>query len=298
MAQQDGKIAVVSAEGGVFDAMAGRYDRQPNIDIYLKGHAGDPYRSDRIGRVSEKIEHPCLSMVLTVQPEVLNGLMGNSTFKGRGLCARFLYVICNSKVGRRDIDPATVPVNIKMAYVHFIRSMLTLQGSGAICLSGEAHEARKNYARLIEGRLAGEWEHIVDWGSKSVGAMLRIAGLIHAAEQKDPIGTPISGETVEAAIRVVEYLGAHAMVAYQQMGADPIIEDAKYLLRRIKGAGDAEITRRDLHRLCQGKYRTSADMDAGLNVLVENGFIREVESEKVGPGRKPSNRISLNPLAL
>ena len=50
MEQQDGCITVVSAEGGVFDMMAGRYDKTTNIDVYLKAHAGDPLTVDRIGR--------------------------------------------------------------------------------------------------------------------------------------------------------------------------------------------------------------------------------------------------------
>lgn len=50
MDAQGGCITVSSAEGGVFDSMAGRYEKGANFDIYLKGHSGDPITVDRIGR--------------------------------------------------------------------------------------------------------------------------------------------------------------------------------------------------------------------------------------------------------
>lgn len=34
--QQGGAITVISSEGGVFDMMAGRYDKSVNVDIYLR----------------------------------------------------------------------------------------------------------------------------------------------------------------------------------------------------------------------------------------------------------------------
>lgn len=91
LAENKGCAAVVSAEGGIFDIISGLYSRNVNIDVFLKGHSGDTIRVDRIGRASESIIHPALTMVLAVQPEVLNGLMSNNTFRGRGLTARFLY---------------------------------------------------------------------------------------------------------------------------------------------------------------------------------------------------------------
>jgi replicative DNA helicase len=50
MADQGGRIALLSAEGGPFDAMAGRYQGGGvYLDPYLKGHAGDELRIDRKG---------------------------------------------------------------------------------------------------------------------------------------------------------------------------------------------------------------------------------------------------------
>ena len=41
LADQDGRIAIMSAEGGIFETMAGRYSKGvPVLDVWLKGHAG------------------------------------------------------------------------------------------------------------------------------------------------------------------------------------------------------------------------------------------------------------------
>ena len=108
LAENHSKAAIVSAEGGIFDILNGIYTKNVNIDVFLKGHSGDTIRVDRIGRTSESILHPTLTMLLAVQPEVLNGLMTNGTFRGRGLTARFLYAIPRSSLGDRDFS--TTPI--------------------------------------------------------------------------------------------------------------------------------------------------------------------------------------------
>jgi Protein of unknown function (DUF3987) len=71
-----GRIALLSPEGDVFDQMAGRYNQAagPNLGVYLKGHAGDLLKVDRRGRPPEYVDRPCLTIGLTVQPDVLRGL--------------------------------------------------------------------------------------------------------------------------------------------------------------------------------------------------------------------------------
>lgn len=295
MDTQGGCITVASAEGGVFDAIAGRHEKGANFDVYLKGHAGDPILVDRVGRKANNVRQPRLTMMLTIQPEVLNGLMNNATFRGRGLCGRFLYAVCNSKVGNRDIDPETIPRQTKDEYGQFVRRILSGTDTGIIRLSAEAHTLRLEYAAHVEQRLGGEWEHMRDWGGKLVGAMLRIAALIHAAEaQGSPAETPISPEVLTAAVKIAEFLGVHAMSAYQVMGADETYEDAKHLWKRIKGTGQDEITKRDLWQLCKGKFKKVDAMEPSMQALIEMGYIREIETTTGERGR-PSKKLLVNP---
>ena len=91
MAANDGKMAVISAEGGLFDILAGLYNSNVNIDPFLKAYTGDSIQIDRQGRPSETIDNPALTMLLMIQPSVLEKIIENGKFNGRGLTARFLY---------------------------------------------------------------------------------------------------------------------------------------------------------------------------------------------------------------
>ncbi len=56
LAEQGGRLTIASAEGGLFDMLAGRYSSGvPNLDWALKGHAGDTLRVDRKGRPAEYV---------------------------------------------------------------------------------------------------------------------------------------------------------------------------------------------------------------------------------------------------
>ena len=50
LAEQGGRIASMSPEGGVFDLMAGLYCKSgiPQFGVYLMGHSGDDLITDRV----------------------------------------------------------------------------------------------------------------------------------------------------------------------------------------------------------------------------------------------------------
>lgn len=293
MDMQGGCITVCSAEGGVFDAMSGRYDKITNFDVYLKGHAGDPIVVDRIGRKPNRIPNPKLTMILTIQPEVLSGLMGNTTFKGRGLCGRFLFAICKSKVGHRNITPEPMPDTVRSEYRQFVRRILSSPYSGAIRLSKEADMIRIAYQEYIEKKLLYEWEHMRDWGGKLTGAAVRIAALMHAAVvQGDPSQIPISADTMVAATNIAEFLSSHAEAAYQIMGTNDEYEDARYLWRRIESLNQDSVSKRDLFNICKGHFRKVELMEPAIQTLVSMGYIKELAEST---GGRPTKKIFVNP---
>jgi hypothetical protein len=65
--EQEGKFAVMAPEGDVFDLMAGRYGNGANFGVFLRGHAGDDLRVDRVGRPPEFVNAPALTLGLAVQ---------------------------------------------------------------------------------------------------------------------------------------------------------------------------------------------------------------------------------------
>lgn len=291
MEAQGGKITVASAEGGVFDTMKGRYDNNAGFEIYLKGHAGDAVTVDRIGRPSNYIPDPRLSMALCIQPDVLGALMDNQTMRGRGLCGRFLYAVCRSKVGRRTVKPEPVSRVVRERYKEFVEDMLAGKAEGTVELSPEADAVFTQYREYVERKLGGDWEDMRDWGGKLCGAAARIAGLLHLSENQ--AGEPISQATMERAIEIARALESHAETAYGFMQADEGESTARYILKRIKAAGRDELSRSELCRLC--RKLSPDELDSAAEELEERGYLRKTEG-KTGPaGGRPGATYQINP---
>ena len=107
---------VLSPDGGLFQMMAGRYQNGPNLDVYLKGHAGDEIRIDRKSRDPEFVRRPAVTLGLAIQPEVLRALDDRPGFRGRGLLARFLYSLPVNTVGTRTVCPRPMDPVLKGLY--------------------------------------------------------------------------------------------------------------------------------------------------------------------------------------
>ncbi len=143
LSEQKGRLAIISAEGGIFDIIAGRYSGSiPNMDLWLKGHAGDPLKVDRKGRDPEYVRRPALTLGLMIQPSVLSSIAAQREFRGRGFLARILYAIPTSKVGRRKIAPAPVSEETRVAYESCLRELARglagwLGDPAILTLSGE-----------------------------------------------------------------------------------------------------------------------------------------------------------------
>jgi hypothetical protein len=309
-----GRIALLSPEGDVFDQMAGRYNQQvgPNLGVYLKGHAGDLLKVDRRGRPPEYIQRPCLTIGLTVQPEILQGLASRPGFKGRGLLARFLYSLPPSLVGRRQPGAPPVPEPVADRYTLELQALaasLTAPASedrpAVLALDQEAAELLLCFERDLEPRLAagsGDLAHLAGWAAKLAGATCRLAALLHVASHlRDGWNQPIGADTFARAIRLADYLIDHACAVFDLMGADPRTDDARWLLDWFTRINRTQFTRRDAHKAApRGRFPKATDLEPALSLLQEHGYLRRVDPEPSrdphGRGRPASPRFLVNPL--
>lgn len=302
LAEQGGRIAVLSAEGDLFDIMSGRYSRDgqvPNLGVFLKGHAGDLLLVDRKGREPERIDHPALTIVVTIQPRVLLDIARKPVLRGRGLLARVLYSLPPDLVGHRRIDVTPVPAETRAAYranaKALILSLADWTDPAVLPLTEEARKLLAEFQREIEPRLrkdTGDLADLRDWASKLAGATVRFAGLLHlSAHLSDGWGKPAEADTMERAIQLGRYFTDHARAAFRQMGADPLIADAQQLLAWIARTGVAEFTRRDLFRGVESaRFQKVADIDPPLALLVEHGYVRlAAPPETTSRGGRPSS---------
>ena len=306
MTQHGGRMAVLSAEGTIFELMCGRYDKngKENLGIFLKAHAGDAVIVDR-RQVQEHIERPALTIGVAVQPEVIRGLMRNEVLRGRGLLARVLYSLPASFVGRRRMDAPTVPPDVADGYAATIRALLAapIPDDASISLMPEAALTWEEYATRIEARLGPDCDLrvICDWASKLSGAVVRIAGILHAAglAESEPWTVPISASVMRSAIEIADYFTAHAIAAFAEMGADPAVENAKALLRWITKAGQAAFSKRDAFNALRARFRRVAALDPALDLLCQHGWLRFVVVDQPSArGRPPSPIYEVSPFAF
>ena len=305
LSDNDGRAAILSTEGGIFDTLAGIYTRNVNIDVILKGYSGDCIKVDRIGRCSESVMDPALTILLMAQPSVLSGLMKNDTFRGRGLTARFLYCIPTSYVGSRKYRSTPVPDEVSRAYETQIRNMLEDEYSKEpeiITLSPESDRMIETFAGELEPKLKEEYSDISDWAGKLIGNTHRIAGLLCRASvfrSHDFLDVPeplvIDAATMANAISIARYFISHAKAAFSLMGADNTIKQSKYVLNAIKNSGLAEFNKRDIMRLCRS-FKKADDLQPVLDHLVDYGYIAIKESGIYsGKGRPPAQSYIVNP---
>ena len=285
---QDGCIALVSSEGGIFDILSGSYTNFPNIDIFLKGYSGDFIKVSRIGRPSLYVKNPRLTILLTVQPKVLENVVNNSTFTGRGLSARFLYSVPKSLVGSRRFETKPIDFDNKKRFSDLIHEILNEPRTITkfISLSDDAYSLLKVYYESFESRLVTDLKEIGGWAGKLVGNILRISALITRARNvrydaflytpstDDSAEWMVQKDDMENAIRLGDYFLEHARYAFDFMDDSTIKKQALNFLEKLKVSKVNEISFRDACRTT--KFMNKKDKaTAVITLLVDNGYLRE-----------------------
>ncbi len=236
MSENNERMSVISAEGGIFGIMAGRYNTSGNgnFDVYLKGHAGDHCSNHRIGRKSQSMDSPSLTISLTVQRDVIKEIGNNKQFRGRGLLARFLYCNCMHQAGYRKRQNDTIPEALMQEYRNHILELMEIPLSlHELKLSSDAQDVWDAFYNYIETdmQVGKQMASIKDWGSKLPGAVARIAGLLHCAEYgQQATEKPISVNIVNASATIGAYYRENAFATFGLMREDPQIESAKKVL--------------------------------------------------------------------
>jgi len=320
IAKHGGRMLVASAEGTAFEIAKGRYAETPNFDVFLKSHAGDPLRSDRVGRSDDIVNQPALSVALAVQPAVISGLAEQSSMRTRGFLARFFYAMPISLVGHRTVAAQPVPKSVTNEYHSGMRWLWEREGAVVdetgqpgphwLKFSPEADQNLRDFEKWLEPKLGecGELSALSGLGSKLAGGIARLAGILHMARvAADNHVSPstISKETVQAAIQIGrDYLLPHAHLAFDMMGSDQVLMDAKKAVEWLSNpvntvvsvTGVACVSQRDMHAGLWGGNKTAEDVKKVVDRLVENGYLRHVEEPQVRrKGRKPSPRYEVNP---
>lgn len=298
------RMSVIADEGGIFEVMSGQYsDGKSNIDVFLQAHAGGSVRVDRGSRQAH-LNKPALTFGLAVQPAIIADLSSGSKhkFRGNGALARFLYCIPKSNIGSRAVGRSTpIPANTKALYHASLHGMLAVEPliidkkeePRILVLTEQAAGVFMQFAAWIESEQGerGQFELIQDWTGKLPGAALRIAGICHVAEYGGT-NLNINEQTMTRALDLCQALIGHAQAAFELMGCDPAISDAKYILKWLLQTQEKTCKQNDIHKLSRFKNGKIDRVIKAIGVLHERHILSKREELDT---RKPTLFYHVNP---
>lgn len=300
MEDHQGRAAVVFDEADFLSVLSGkqyqRYGATVNLLPALSGYTNSSLHGKRVGRGEWHIARASLAVCLGVQPKLLRDFMEDAGGIDRGLHARFLYFLPESKIGTRSSAGGTLPSSIMGWWTSTLNRLAGIAREGEPMLlkfDSFAEAAYRSYFERIEKRLVGDMGGALQsWGSKLAGNTVRLAGLLALIDGAETVGRSHwdSAETIAE-----QYLIPCAAGLF--LGADPCLsEDARKVLERIKTLVQfvqAEIYRDKIRHLPMSN-------DTFLNVLdclSQQGYIRKAAQQPpyYGSGRKPSTLWEVNP---
>jgi len=304
LGEQQGRIALMSTEGGLFEVMTGRYgEKRSNLEPYLQAWSGDTIKVDRMGRDTIIVRDPYLTVGITVQPQALMALAERPELAGRGLTARFMYSVPESNVGSRNMRRRKKRADraIRSAYgariVELHKLLARYQVPGTLLLDDPAADLFGDWRQSIEERRGpgGDLEPLAEWTTKLEASVLRLAGILHLAHGR-PHSGDVEADVVADAITVGDYWIEHAFAVHDLWGTDPVLRDARVILDWIDENEVQRFTARDVyaHSRLRRRFKKAEMTEAPLQLLAERGWIRG----EIKTGQRGTSRVlEVNPAA-
>lgn len=126
MSDNNDTMGIMSPEGGIFDVISGMYSNSvTNLNTFLSSYDGEPVKIDRkYGSVT--LTHPLLTFGICAQPQVLNNVISNQQFIGKGLTQRFLFCLPDSMIGHRKLIQDINGTEVTKRYKELIYRLLNM----------------------------------------------------------------------------------------------------------------------------------------------------------------------------
>jgi len=297
--EQGERMAVISDEGGITEVLSGLYSNgAANVDVVLKGIDGG---TTRIKRKEKDIQmNPFLSIVLLVQPQILMNMADKRSFTGNGMLERYLYALPIGNVGYREFTDTVLDEFYKFSYGNIIYNLLCIDmPDEPYCLKLDTPSLvmfqdfqRQEIEREL--RANGKLYICRGWAGKLAGYTLRLAGLMHVAENQNVEHLIIQKETMQRAIALARLLMEHAVSAFNLMGADEAINDGKEVFDWLEAKKLECFNKTDISFAMRNrKLGKKKRLNAALAMLAERNIISEVHCDY--STAKPTDIYFVNP---
>jgi hypothetical protein len=249
----DGRLAIISDEGGILGIAAGRYSGQvANAEAILQAHSGGTIIVDRRDR-HEYVDSAALSLGLTVQPQVLREVGANPALRGRGLLCRPLFVLPKPLTGcLTPYSAPPVPEEVTAAYTDGLMMLLDevryrdgVVHPEVLSFTEGAYSITREWTQRVRtaAEEGGQLHPIADWVGKVYGTVARLAGILALAHDPDARG--VDYQAAWGAQQVMAYAIEHARAAFSAMDQGEEVAQARIVLKACQRHPKA-ITRRDV----------------------------------------------------
>jgi hypothetical protein len=284
MSRNNGHASILDAEGDFFQVLAGRYNKQTNIGLVLKGYDGDPYEVSRIARAQDDIERAILTLTLGVQPHVVEEAVKNRAMVDRGFLARFMAAWPPSLLGLREPDGEPYDFEALQAWAAALMRIYELpvidQHSDDIPvlrLSAPARKRHVDYCQWIERRLHpddGDLGVLPGWASKHKGRALRVAAWLHLVHGFG-MDDLITEKAMASAIEICQWAVPHALAMFGAALTVEADDDSRCreVIEWIRRARPTVFTPREARRGVRKNWVDRETMAAVLDRLASLGHV-------------------------
>jgi hypothetical protein len=233
-----------------------------SCDAYRGGRGGDrqkwlalwssqPLKQDRKTQDPIYVEEPNVCVVGGIQPDML-GELNDEARRRDGFIDRILWSYPEQSTAAWSDE--IVPDETKEAVVAIFRKLRTRGEHREFCLSPEAKALWVGWFNENTALMDASSGLVNGCFAKLPSQLARLALVLHVLAQ--PEGTPdaISADTMGAAMELIEYFREHALRVLGHFGAnvEGVGGPPAGVLRALKRAAGAWVTRSDLHRRLGG----------------------------------------------
>lgn len=316
---QGGRAALLSAEAGLLENIAGRYSEGAvKAEFFNSAYDAEPYEGSRVGDPGRDIPRPWATILQVIQPSAARIMLDSRVMASRGFLARWLLFVAPptpyvARTTMPDPDPAVLAgwsraINgIWHGPDWTSRHHIEVPQSARSIFTGFELETIAPAMRIAQTEGA---TMMMNWLGKLAMTTWRIAGLL--ALVRNPAANVVTDRAAHQAIELsslamahMDYLIAHGPEAthtsprYQVLKAlvegsvgfvGPNSGDPSKQETWIRVTNDRCFTKRDVHaRFKDSKWcQNVEDVEAVLQDLAHLGWVRFVTKQTTAKGGRPS----------
>lgn len=313
-----GRMTVMSPEGApIAEELMGHGGRGGRgvLEVVLRGYSHEGFYGKRISRRVAPVAKPALTLILLVQPDVLQTAAQDRYLRRRGFVGRVLWALPAEDARPRYWSDATVPEPLRWRWGLLMLAALLLPHEDEplrVPIQDEALELYKTYHDEVADRLAGAGDlcWCAEEATKTRDRTPRLATLLHVFATLDgffsdvieafPSATadeiqacflarvlgedaglePITPDAMRAAILITRYSLHHLQLVLQEAGPTRPGPQALKVLNWIRREQVREFERRECSR---GTHLNGEIFERAIRELVRLGLVEE----QGRPKRKP-----------